>query len=85
MRQVTDSVLYDTENANLIFEHNSRSKIKTLYLSFSGRWFFHHYAENEHIEPIEEEDAFGFLQSRSNQPEALNKLLEHFSDWITTA
>lgn len=74
---------------------------KTLYRTSKGAWFLHHvggamtdmavsvgnngYGGSEDIEPIDEDDAFGFLQAHSDESDAVAAIEEYFNDHVEDA
>lgn len=77
-----------------------RHRSKTLYLTQSGVWFLHHEGGaltdmavrvgnngrggSEDIEPVSADDAYGFLEAHSGDPEALKAIETYFADRHTT-
>ena len=75
-------------------------RTKTLYQTSKGSWFLHHeggamtdmavsvgnngMGGSATIEPVSEDDAFGFLQSR-NDKESVEAIEKHFSDRVEDA
>ena len=76
-------------------------RIKTLYLTKKGAWFIHHdggamsdmavscgsggRSGSEDIEPIDAEDAFGFLQAHSDESEAVEAIEKYFASMVEEA
>ena len=78
------------------FSHRS----KQLFRTQSGAWFVHHsggafsdmakmYGSNrggsESIEPVNDDDAFGFLQAHSDDDDAQAAIATYFADRVTDA
>lgn len=78
-----------------------RHREKTLYRTKKGAWFIHHVGGamsdmsvpvgnngrggSERIEPIDSDDAFGFLQAHSDESEAQAAIDEYFADRVVDA
>lgn len=78
-----------------------RYRYKDLYRTRNGAWFIHHDGGamtdmavsvggngsgwSEEIEPVSEDDAFGFLQAHSDDPDALAAIDKHFADRVQDA
>jgi hypothetical protein len=78
-----------------------RYRTKHLYRSKNGAWFLHHVGGartdmavsvgnngtggSEDIEPITDDDAFGFLQSHSDDSEAIAAIDKYFADRVQDA
>lgn len=76
-------------------------RTKTLYRTQGGAWFIHHEGGaltdmavsvgnggkggSEDIEPVSDEDAFGFLQAHSDDSEALEAIEKHFANRVQDA
>ena len=76
-------------------------RTKTLYRTKNGAWFLHHKGGartdmavsvgnngtggSEDIEPVNGDDAFGFLQAHSDAKEAVVAIDKHFADRVQDA
>ena len=74
---------------------------KTLYRTAKGNWFIHHvggaltdmavtvgsngYGGSSDIEPLTDQDAFAFLESRSDQDDAREAIEKYFADQVEDA
>jgi hypothetical protein len=73
---------------------------KRLYRTASGAWFIHHEGGamtdmaqsrgrqttgGESIEPVSNEDAYGFLESHSDEAKAVAAIEAHFADRVQDA
>jgi hypothetical protein len=78
-----------------------RFRTKHLYRTKNGAWFLHHdggalsdmsvsvgsngRGGSEDIEPVNDDDAFGFLQANSDDTEALEAIDKYFADRVQDA
>jgi len=78
-----------------------RFRSKSLYRTRNGAWFFYHaggpvtdmavsvgnngYGGSETIEPIDDDDAYGFLQAHSDDSDAEELIDQYFADRVSGA
>lgn len=83
------------------FISDFRYRVKRLYRTKKGAWFINHEggamtdmavscgnnstSGSEDIEPIDDDDAFGFLQAHSDDTEAQEAIDKYFSDVVEEA
>lgn len=95
----TAELVYKYENRYNYSDFHYRSK--TLYRTQKGAWFIHHYGGaltdmavavgsngtggSADIEPLDDEDAFGFLQAHSDEDDALEAIEKYFADRVQDA
>lgn len=95
----TAELVHAHSNGHFRSDFNFRAKF--LYRTKSGAWFLHHeggpmsdmsvsvgnngIGGSESIEPVSEDDAYGFLEVHSDDPAALQALEKHFSDRVQDA
>jgi hypothetical protein len=75
-------------------------RTKRLYLTKKGAWFLHHEGGamsdmavsvrggrggSEDIEPVSDDDAYGFLESHSDEPDAQAAIDKYFHDRVIEA
>lgn len=95
----TAQLVYEYDNGRLTSDFSYRSK--GLYRTKNGAWFIHHFGgamtdmavpvgnngmgASADIEPVDDDDAFGFLQAHSNERDALEAIDKYFADRIQDA
>jgi len=94
----TATSVFFRDNGHFVADFSHRSK--QLFRTKNGVWFIHHqggamsdmaqyYGKNlggsESIEPIDDEDAFGFLQSHSDDDDAQAAIVTYFADRVIDA
>lgn len=99
-RYDTDKAECVFEHHNGLHSMDLRCRTKDLYRTSKGAWFIHHaggpstdlaintplgLTGGEKIEPISDEDAFGFLKAHIEEAEATEALEKYFSDWFEDA
>ena len=77
-----------------------KHRTKTLYRTAKGSWFLYHYGGamtdmavsngstttgSDRIEPVDDEDALGFLEAHSDDREALEAIEKYFADDVVDA
>ena len=99
-RYNTETAKFIFEYWNGYMTSDFKHRTKSLYLTSKGSWFIHHVggaltdmAESignsshgsECIEPINADDAYGFLEAHSDDEKALAAMSSHFADKIVDA
>lgn len=94
----TAKTIYSWDNGQFIDDFRRRDK--TLYLTNKGNWFIHHEGGamtdmakahgtastgSENIEPVSENDAYGFLEVHSGESVAREAIEKHFPDMVEDA
>lgn len=95
----TADCVYAWSNNHFVSDLGHRSK--SLYRTKSGAWFLHHeggamsdmavsvgsneYGGSEKIEPVSEDDAFGFLQRHSDDADAMKTIEKYFASRVEDA
>ena len=95
----TAQQVYDYSNGRMTSDFGYRSK--TLYRTSKGAWFIHHVGGaltdmsvsvgnngrggSADIEPVCENDAYGFLEAHSDDSEAMAAIEKFYSDRIQEA
>ena len=94
----TATLVYEHSNRHCVSDFKHRCK--TLYRTKKGKWFLHHVGGamtdmaisvgggtggSASIEPIDDDDAFRFLEAHSSESEALAAIEECFPDRIDDA
>ena len=94
----TATRIFFRDNGHFANDFSFRSK--QLFRTKNGGWFLHHaggamsdmkkfYGKNlggsESIEPIDDDDAFGFLQSHSDDDDAQAAIATYFADRVIDA
>jgi hypothetical protein len=82
------------------FRSDFSYRSKHLYRTANGAWFIHHVGGpmtdmatpvqggrgwGEEIEPVSEDDAYGFLEAHSGDEEALKAIEEYFAERVQDA
>lgn len=89
----TAELVFEYSNGLPLSDFRYRSKV--LYCTAKGNWFIHHVGGamtdmavsvgnngrggSEDIEPVDAEDAFGFLQAHSDDQQALEGIEKYFA------
>ena len=94
----TATLIFEYWNGHM--QSDFKHRTKSLYLTPKGSWFIHHVGgaltdmaqsigNSSHgsacVEAITADDAYGFLESHSDEPEALASMNKHFADKIVDA
>ncbi len=95
----TASLIFSHGNGH--FRSDFKYRSKSLYRTKNGAWFIHHVGGamsdlsvnvgnggrggSECIEPTNDDDAYGFLEAHSEDPEALDAIAQWFDTRVTDA
>ena len=95
----TATLMFRHTNGHYQSDFGYRSK--SLYLTPGGAWFLLHFGGpmtdmatqvgnngrgwGEEIEPVSDDDAYGFLEAHSDETEALDVIWKHFADRVVDA
>ena len=108
MEKIIDGRRYDTDKADLIFDwDNGRPesdfgwRIKRLYRSKHGAWFFVHRGGpssdmaipcgdngrtgSSNLEAVSDDDAYRFLEAHSDDTDAARAIEQYFADRVVDA
>lgn len=100
-RYNTETATLVYEHWNGAYRTDFRFRSKALYLTAKGAWFLHHVGGalsdmsvpvgnngrggSERIEPIDADDAFGFLEAHSDDEKSQAAIDKYFADRVIDA